>query len=71
LGYAILGLAFNRGFFDIILPAALIYSSCSSIPLLSDIVKDNLKKKKKKKRAILAAFAARLSFWQFSPPPCS
>jgi hypothetical protein len=25
LGYAILGLAFNRGFFDIILPAALIY----------------------------------------------
>jgi hypothetical protein len=25
MGYAILGLAFNRGFFDIILPAARIY----------------------------------------------
>ena len=44
LGYAILGFAFNRGFFDVILPAAHLYRLCASIHLLSAKVKKNLEK---------------------------
>jgi hypothetical protein len=40
-GYAILGLAFNRGFFDVILPAARIYLLPKYISIIG-IVKRNL-----------------------------
>jgi hypothetical protein len=43
LGYAILGFAFNRGFFDIILPTALIYLLPKYISIIG-IVKSNLEK---------------------------
>jgi hypothetical protein len=43
LGYAILGFAFNRGFFDIILPAALILLPLQYTPIIGIVKRKPLK----------------------------